>query len=69
MKLNRTKIDAQMAREGITAADLAERIGMKRQPIYFTLSKERCSPTTAGRIAKGLNVDVEEITMREIYVE
>ena len=65
MKLNSHKVKLILAEIGMTQAKLAEKCGISRQNISNILSKGRCSPATAGKIAAGLCVPVSEIVKEE----
>ena len=61
MKLNTAAILCLLARNGMTRTELAERAGVSRQQISTIMLRGTCSPKTAGKIALGLDVPVEEI--------
>lgn len=65
MKIDSYKLKVILADNGMTQAFLAEKCGIARQNISNILKKGRCSPVTAGKIAKGLDVTVLEITRME----
>ena len=65
MKVSLLKIQIIMARNGITQSELARRCNTSRQNISRVITKGRCTPITAGRIASGLGVDVSEIMVEE----
>ena len=66
MNINATKIETRLAELGITKAALAERCGMSRQNISTIIRRGTCEPKTAGKLAKGLGVDVMDIIRKEI---
>lgn len=45
--------------------DLADEIDMSRQYLSVLLNKKSCYFETANKLAKGLNVPVEEIILKE----
>lgn len=61
MKISIRKIEAIMARNGLTKGVLSERSGISRQNISIITLRGTCEPKTAGRIAQALGVDVTEI--------
>lgn len=61
MEINSFKIKILLAERGMTQAKLAELCGVARQNICAILSKGKCNPITAGKIAAGLGVHVSEI--------
>lgn len=65
MKINATKIEILLAEKHMTKARLATRSGMKRQNVSYILSRGTCEPRTAGKIATGLGVSVQDIIETE----
>ena len=65
MVINSLKIEIILAERRMTQAKLAELCGVSRQNICAVLSKGRCKPVTAGKIADGLGVRVSEIIKEE----
>lgn len=65
MKINSHHIYTQLARQGITQLDLAKRSNTTQQAISMILRRGSCEPRTAGKIARALNVDVDELIMKE----
>ena len=65
MKISKEKIEYIMATNGLTAADTAEKSGISRQNFSTIKLRGTCTPTTAGKIARGLGVDVAEIIEKE----
>lgn len=61
MKINAHKIKLLLAEMGMTRAELGERCGISRQSISTILTRGTCEPKTAGKLAKGLGVDIQEI--------
>lgn len=63
MKINSLRVKLILADLGMTQAKLAESCGIARQNISNILTKGRCSPVTAGRIAASLGVPTSEIVL------
>ena len=61
MNINAVKIETLLARNGLTKADLSRKCGISRQSISTIILRGTCEPKTAGKIAAGLGVQVEEI--------
>lgn len=61
MILSHDKVSAAMARKGYTQKGLAEAIGVTPQRLGAILRKQSVLASSAGRIAKALDVDVTEI--------
>ena len=61
MRIDSYKVKLILAELGMTQARLAEKCGVARQNISNILSKGKCSPKTAGKIAAGLGVHVSKI--------
>lgn len=62
LKLDKTKIQICMARKKITSFQLVEMAGITTNTLNNAVnSGKACKPTTAGRIADALEVDVTEI--------
>lgn len=64
MKIDVTKIKILLSRKTKSITDLAEAIGMQPNNLSCILRRGTCSLKTAGRIAQGLDVGVEEIWIR-----
>lgn len=62
MVLNVKEIKAEMARQKLTASDLAKRACISRQSISAILKRGTCAIPNAGKIADALGIDVEKIT-------
>lgn len=65
MKIDRKALDMLLAQQEMTLTELANRSGMGRHQMYTLLRNGSCRPITAGRIARGLGVDVSEIIKQE----
>ena len=61
MIISTTKIETLLAKNGMTKAALAQKCGISRQNISTIIRRGTCEPKTAGKIAAGLGVQVEEI--------
>ncbi len=61
IKLDREKIDIQLGNNLMTVAALAEAYGCSRARINVILNSREVTPMCAGRLAKALNVKVEQI--------
>ena len=57
-----SKIEILLAEKCMTKKALAEISGISRQNISTIMRREECTPRTAGRLARGLGVDVSDIT-------
>lgn len=65
MKINATKIEMLLAEQGLTKTALAEKCGMARQNISTIVRRGTCEPKTAGKLAAGLGITIEEIVEME----
>ena len=65
MTINAKRIEAILAKQGITKAALADRCGMCRQNISTIIRRGTCEPRTAGKLAAGLGVPLEDILAKE----
>lgn len=54
-----------MASKGLTAVELSKRTGISRQNISTIKLRGTCTPITAGKLARGLEVDLSEIIEKE----
>ncbi len=61
MKLKKAKVLLVMAERNMYQKDLAEAAGMSRGNLSTLINGKNCQPRTAFKIAKALNVGVEEI--------
>lgn len=61
MNINLSKLEVLLAERGMTKANLAVSCGMSRQSISTILKRGTCEPRTAGKLAAGLGVSVEDI--------
>ena len=65
MELSENKINIAIASSGLTLTEIAERSGYSKQRFSNILNQRRVSPQTAGKVARGLGVDVREIIETE----
>lgn len=61
MKINKQKLQLAMANECINPYDLCEKISIQYQTYRRISAGHNCKPATAGKIAKALNVPVEQL--------
>lgn len=59
--VDRVKIIAEMARQNITAEELAQKAGVGRQAIWKMRQSKPVWRTTAGHVAAALGVSVEDL--------
>lgn len=65
MKIDNAKFEIALARSGLTIGQAAERAGVSRQRFSMILNQKRVTPQSAGKIARGVGVDVTEIIEAE----
>ncbi len=61
MKINKEKIDIELARKKMNIKALAEAYGVSRARMNVILNQREVSTISAGRLADALGVDVTEI--------
>ena len=61
MRISKEKIECIMAAKGLTAAEVAKRSGVSRQNFSTIKLRGTCEPATAGKIARGLGVNVSDV--------
>ena len=61
MRINNTKFDIALANSGLTIEQAAARAGISRARYAMILNQKRVTPQAAGKIARGVGVDVTEI--------
>ncbi len=54
-----------MAEKGLTTVEVSKRTGISRQNFSTMKLRGTCTPVSAGKIAKGLEVDLSEIIEKE----
>ena len=62
LELNRKQIDVALGNKCITIEQLAKIYGCSRSRMSVILNSRVVTPTCAGRLAKALDVKVEQIT-------
>ncbi len=65
MTISATKINLLKAEQRLTNSALAERSGISRQSISTVIRRGTCTPITAGKLARALQVDVADIIREE----
>lgn len=65
MKINSMKIELLLAERQLTRKDYAALCGISRQSLSTILRRGTCELPTAGKLAAGLGLRVEEIVRRE----
>lgn len=61
MLLNKMRILALIAEKRMTQSELALRCGISRQSVNTIIRRGTCELRTAGKLADGLGIAVEEI--------
>ena len=61
MQISKEKIELIMAMKGLTASEVAKACGISRQNFSTVKLRGTCAPGTAGKLARGLGVDVADI--------
>lgn len=64
MNINSEKVEMLLAQQGMTKASLSEKCGISRQHISTIVKRGTCEPKTAGKLAAGLGVTIEEICQK-----
>lgn len=62
MILKSCVIESILAERGMTKKALSEVCGISAQNVSTVIRRGTCEPRTAGRLAKGLGVDIADIT-------
>lgn len=65
MQLSRNRIDLLMAKQRITADELAKKYGASRSRIQTIFNSANVTPRTVGKLAAALGVDPEDIIVKE----
>lgn len=65
MTLNKLRIVTLIAEQQTTQASLAQKCGLSRQSLNTILRRGTCEIRTAGKLAVGLGVNVEDILREE----
>lgn len=61
MRVNSKRIETILAERRMTKTDLSIACGIARQNVSTIIRRGTCEPRTAGKLADGLGVCVEEI--------
>ena len=61
MRINRIKLVTELTKRDMTQLELSKLSGVSRTTIKFIKNGKSCSDATAGKIAKALNVPVEQL--------
>lgn len=61
MKISKEKLDIEMARKCLNIFDICKNAEMKYQQFRKIYNGNNCKPSTVGRIAAALGVDVTDI--------
>lgn len=62
MKIDTHLIKCTLADRQMSQVELAEKSGISRQSISTILTRGTCSVVNAGKLAKGLGLEIEVIT-------
>lgn len=65
MKINVHKIKLLLAEKEMTRGELAAKSGISRQNISTILTRGTCELKTVGKLAKGLNIPIDELVKEE----
>lgn len=65
MLINKSKLQIAMANKCIDPVDLAEKAGIAYATIKRATLKDGAKPSTVGKIAKALEVPVEDLLEKE----
>lgn len=66
VKLKAFELETMIAERGMTKSDFAKVCGISRQNISTIIRRGTCNPTTAVKLANGLNVNVRDIIAEEV---
>lgn len=61
MKLDIAAFERLLGEKGLTKSECAARAGLSRQSMSVILARGTCQPKTAGKLAVGLGVGIEQI--------
>lgn len=61
MRIDRVKLIAEMARQEITTAELAEKAGVSRSSICAMRGGKSCYANTINHVARALGVSIEDL--------
>ena len=65
MRISDAKFNIALANSGLTIGQAGEQAGISRQRFAMILNQKRITPQAAGKIARGVGVDVTEIIETE----
>ena len=65
MRINTSAIEVGLVKNKMDMQDLAEKIGMAKGTISTLMKGGNTTYTTAGKIAEALNINPENIIMKE----
>ena len=65
MKINTGRLFKILAERDMTRKSLAEASGISRQAVSTIMERGTCEPRTAGKLARGLGVQLEDIILEE----
>ena len=65
MKISKKCIEIARAKECMTVSNLADAYGVSRAHMNWILNQKEVTAVCAGRLARALGVDVEDILERE----
>ena len=68
MRINKANLDLAMAACGYSSKALVSASGVSRTTISHIRSGKTCRPDIAGKIAKALNVPIEQLVERRSEV-
>ncbi|MGN0525188.1 helix-turn-helix domain-containing protein [Eubacterium sp.] len=61
MFINAIVVRSMIAEQGVSLSDFAKKVNISKQGLSAILSRGSCSTVNAGKIAKGLEVSVQQI--------
>lgn len=61
MTINNRKFEIMLAERGLSMNELAKKANLSRQRVNVILNSKKITPVVAGKLARALNVSVEEI--------
>lgn len=65
MKVNKNQLLIELARKGWNLIDLADKTGIAYVTLTKAMSRKTLSLKSLGKIARALNIDVEELVIFE----
>lgn len=67
MRIDKQKLNVILAEKGLTIGEAAKKSGLSRGRYTLIINSESVRPKTAGKIAQGLGVHIEDIIDMEEY--